>query len=153
MFHSFDWILKLHVNTQIPWQHIGHLYIWKYINGQFDVYRTVNIMHSNNGNCSHRNSGTIIIPGSGIVLEAFNLESRLLWASKAAGCCWIRSSSMKWRISLRTKKPFSWGARKKVCTNFLLPLKSLIWTEPETTTRTPPFQDSRECAVLISMPV
>ncbi|KAK8510989.1 hypothetical protein V6N12_036901 [Hibiscus sabdariffa] len=56
-------------------------------------------------------------------------------------------------MSFRTKKPFSYGARKKVCPNFLQELKSFPRTEPETITRTPALQDSREHAVLISIPI
>lgn len=94
------------------------------------------------------------LPGILIVLGTFSFESRLLWANKTAWWWWwwIKSSSTKWKISFSTKKPFSWGARKNVCINFLLRL-SLICTDPETITIAPPLQDSKECAVLISIPV
>lgn len=42
------------------------------------------------------------------------------------------------RMSFRTKYPFSWGARKKVCVNFLLSASFRV-NQPVTKTTKPPL--------------
>lgn len=46
-------------------------------------------------------------------------------------------SLSNFRISFRTKYPFSWGARKKVCVNFLLSASFRV-NKPVTKTIKPP---------------
>lgn len=95
----------------------------------------------------------IYIPASGMGEETFNLALRLACPISGAEYGWTWSSSIMWKMSFRTKKPFSWGAKKNVWANLFVPLKSLICTEPVTITITPPFHEAREYDVLITIDV